>query len=49
MMVSFYENGVKKMQCGMKSNNMDGKAVFYDETGKVKQTMGINYGEEKSK
>ncbi len=45
MMVSFYENGVKKMQCNMKSNNMEGKAIFYDEMGKVKQSMGINYGE----
>ena len=42
MMVSFYENGVKKMQCGMKDNNMYGKAIFYDETGKVTQSMGIN-------
>jgi|GEM_PF-6320472 len=44
MMVSFYETGVKKMQCGMKDNNVTGKAIFYDATGKVTQNMEYKYG-----
>jgi antitoxin component YwqK of YwqJK toxin-antitoxin module len=43
MMVSFYESGVKKMQCIMKNNNIEGKAVYYDATGKVTQSMEYKY------
>jgi antitoxin component YwqK of YwqJK toxin-antitoxin module len=43
MMVSFYETGVKKMQCIMKNNNIEGKAIYYDATGKVTQSMEYKY------